>query len=263
MKNNDIILDFKIYTEIYVLLTVLVVILVVVYVFKIDFYLADLIYNPYLGWQYKNAWFTSIFIHKVGKYILIFTYMLLWIEYLFRGRFNYSRENKFGFLVLLATLMLGSAIVGYLKQVLNVDCPWDLVRYGGEQTYHGVFIQGLSSHMGHCFPAGHSSAAFTWISLYFYCSIYLPKMRLKVLATVLVVGFIFGFSQQLRGAHFFSHDIYSLLVCLFANMVVYSLAFRHAPRKIMNIPQSLKTYQDLDNEMPTESAKATGVTVIP
>jgi membrane-associated PAP2 superfamily phosphatase len=63
-------------------------------------------------------------------------------------------------------------------------------------------------------------------------------MRLKVLAIVLIVGFVFGFSQQLRGAHFLSHDIYSLLVCLFANMVVYSLAFRYKPRKIMIQTQS-------------------------
>ena len=68
---------------------------------------------------------------------------------------------------------------------------------------------------------------------YFYASVYYPKQRMKVLTTVLILGFIFGISQQLRGAHFLSHDIWSLLVCLFVNIGVYSYAYREKPQEVL------------------------------
>ena len=36
---------------------------------------------------------------------------------------------------LLCSLALGSGLVGGLKSVTNVDCPWDLARYGGAKAF--------------------------------------------------------------------------------------------------------------------------------
>jgi len=37
---------------------------------------------------------------------------------------------------------------------------------------------------------------------------------------------LFGASQQVRGAHFFSHDLFSLAVCWFSSAVLFVLFFR-------------------------------------
>ena len=39
--------------------------------------------------------------------------------------------------LLLATA-LSTAAVGLLKRWTNMDCPWDLLRYGGDKVYYGV-----------------------------------------------------------------------------------------------------------------------------
>ena len=47
------------------------------------------------------------------------------------------------------------------------------------------------------------------------------------LVTGLSAGLLFGISQQLRGAHFVSHDIWTLGIC-WATASLVSMAFWHA-----------------------------------
>ena len=61
-----------------------------------------------------------------------------------------------------------------------------------------------------CFPGGHSSAGYAWVALYFFAWVVRPQLRGRLLATALLAGAIFGAGQQLRGAHFLSHDLWSL-----------------------------------------------------
>jgi membrane-associated PAP2 superfamily phosphatase len=39
----------------------------------------------------------------------------------------------------------------------------------------------------------------------------------------LSVGLIFGISQQLRGAHFISHDLWTLAICWFFSLTIFKL----------------------------------------
>ena len=40
-----------------------------------------------------------------------------------------------------------------------------------------------------------------------------PAWRWMALAAGLMIGAIFGWTQQVRGAHFLSHDLWTLLIC--------------------------------------------------
>lgn len=47
--------------------------------------------------------------------------------------------------------------------------------------------------------------------------------RWLALGTVLVSGLLFGVVQQLRGAHFISHDLWTLVICWFVAAFYYPL----------------------------------------
>jgi membrane-associated PAP2 superfamily phosphatase len=121
----------------------------------------------------------------------------------------------------LATL-LATIMVSALQLTTSLDCPWDMQPWGGRNPYFGLFDArpaGLKS--SGCFPAGHASAGYCWLALYFFLSATLPRWRMAGLAGGLFLGMIFGISQQLRGAHFVSHDVVTLLVCWLTALAVH------------------------------------------
>jgi len=95
-----------------------------------------------------------------------------------------------------------------------MDCPWDLVHYGGDRSYHSLLdFSGYARAKGRCFPAGHASAAYAWFGFYFFALRYFPRYRWPVLGLVIMFGLVFGIGQQLRGAHFLSHDLWTAWLC--------------------------------------------------
>lgn len=104
---------------------------------------------------------------------------------------------------LAASVLVATALVAALKQFSAVHCPWDLPRYGGAALAH--------AGGGRCFPAGHAAAGYAWLALAF-----VPRTmagRRIGLAIGLAAGLVFGIDQQLRGAHFISHDLASAALC--------------------------------------------------
>lgn len=217
---------FKLGKEVYLMFVFAVLALVGIYMYQLDFAIADTIYSLTNSWYYQEQWFTSVFMHQYMKYALILLYLIFILKFFLRDKSTEDEFQRYGKIVLLVTLLFGTFTVSYLKHILQVDCPWALIQYGGDKPYFSLFSYGQAYlPSSHCFPAGHASSAFTWLSLYFYVAIYQPKYRFKILLAVLVMGFILGLGQQFRGAHFISHDVWSMLVCLIVNVIIYKGAF--------------------------------------
>ena len=66
---------------------------------------------------------------------------------------------------------------------------------------------------GHCFPAGHASTGFAFMAAYFGLRQSDSPRALVWLGLALVVGFVLGFAQQVRGAHFMSHTFWTAWLC--------------------------------------------------
>ncbi len=62
---------------------------------------------------------------------------------------------------------------------------------------------------GACFPAGHALSAFAYIGGYFAWRDVDRRIARAWLITVIMVGAWAGVSQQLRGAHFLSHTLWT------------------------------------------------------
>lgn len=197
-----------------------------------DFWLADRFYAWEGGrWALQNSFLTEHLIHRFGRDASTAAWLGVFAFWLFaRMRPALSEWRRpLGFLLLstLIAVMLASG----LKSVTNMDCPWDLSRYGGANAYFGLFdARPAGLERGICFPAGHASAGYSWVALYFFFLFVQPRLRWAGLAIGLGLGLLFGFSQQMRGAHFLSHDVWTLGISWFVALALYlTMARREAP----------------------------------
>ncbi len=111
-------------------------------------------------------------------------------------------------------LLLSLALVSAGKALSHTSCPWDLAQFGGAARYVSHWHWGLrDGGSGHCFPGGHASAGFAFLSLYFAWRDDAPRLARISLVAALLGGLALGAVQQLRGAHFLSHNLWTAWLC--------------------------------------------------
>lgn len=178
-------------------------------------------------WALQNAWVTTHLIHHAGKWASSAAALAAIVLCTHAWRSERAAAWRWPLLYLVLAVALGTGLVSLLKSLTNMDCPWDLARYGGTRPFIGLFsIRPTGMPRGVCFPGGHSSAGFAWISLYFFALMVRPAWRWRGLGVGLLAGGLFGFSQQLRGAHFLSHDLWTLATCWAVSLSLYLLVER-------------------------------------
>lgn len=208
-------------------LTVLLLLTAMIEFFKADQYLADTIYR-FEGntWQLRNALITETVIHKGGKYfsiaLAVCVLAMLCASYLTSGLGSWRYRLRY----LFVASVIGSLMVSIGKAISNISCPWDFERYGGSLNYLSLMEQLWVRNGSHCFPAGHASAGFAWVAIYFVGLHTNSIWRWWGLGFGLGLGLIFGVSQQLRGAHFLSHDVWSFGVCWMVSLIFYHLLLK-------------------------------------
>nr|VFJ56369.1 MAG: Membrane-associated enzyme, PAP2 (acid phosphatase) superfamily [Candidatus Kentron sp. DK] len=175
------------------------------------------------AWPYKEHWFFKGVIHTGGRWLYWSTVVLAlaaWIAGYFRQGLRQYRKH---FLYFLIAALAGPAIVLVAKDLTHLYTPWDLQLFGGAQPYIRLFDPVPDgARVGHAFPAGHASLGYAFFSLYFVAAgIGLsPRLRWAGFLAGLGLGLAFGLGQQIRGAHFPSHDLFSLVICWVAAMAV-------------------------------------------
>ncbi len=116
----------------------------------------------------KDAWWASNLLHTGGRDMMrgvAAVALAMFAASYFKPRFrDWRRPAAF-----VATCLIGATLlVGTLKQVTNVDCPWDLTRYGGTRPFVHLFADRPDAlpHAA-CFPGAHSSSGFALVCGYF------------------------------------------------------------------------------------------------
>lgn len=180
-----------------------------------DQWVADHLFKLEGGrWALQDAWLTRAVLHRAGKWLSTAAALVALLLCFHHWRHGRDRVLRWALLYVVLAIALGTGTVSLLKSLVPMDCPWDLLRYGGHAPYIGLFSTrpaGMAAPA--CFPAGHASAGYAWLCLYFFALLWRPAWRWPALSIGLGSGLVFGIGQQLRGAHFLSHDIATALIC--------------------------------------------------
>ena len=212
----------------------------ILYLFEhtsLDVVIADFWYQFEGGyWSLRKNWFTYEVMHHWGKRLILLIGLVLMALYAASWKVDRLRSWRWSFAFSVTAMILLPSLVAFLKHLSSVPCPWDVSRFGGGLAYlHNLhFTSGISS--GHCFPAGHSSGGFGLFAVYFAFGPFVTRNRSWLLLPGLVTGLAFGFAQELRGAHFISHDLWSVAICWFGALLLFKLAWSlRRPRETLEL----------------------------
>lgn len=141
-----------------------------------------------------------------------------------RMRWRFARRDVW---VAVLTLVTVPAIAGLGKNTTNTFCPAEIRRYGGGVPYVKLCepypANDRPDRKGHCFPAGHASGGFALLGLMWLRRT--KSWRLGGLILGFGTGWWMGGYQMLKGAHYLSHTLVTMLVAW-----IFLLAWRRIVR---------------------------------
>ncbi|MDN8614516.1 phosphatase PAP2 family protein [Variovorax ginsengisoli] len=188
----------------------------------LDLVLARMAGTP-TGFPWRDDWFLNKVMHEGAK--TLSWVLVIGLFAAIRWPVGLLRRLRQGERVQLAATALASVIlISLLKFTSKTSCPWDLQAFGGVAQYVSHWAWGVrDGGSGNCFPAGHASAAFAYLGGYFVFRRASPGVARAWFACTLVAGLALGLSQQMRGAHFMSHTLWTAWFCWVAAFAIDAL----------------------------------------
>lgn len=178
----------------------------------LDLWLAGLSATP-AGFPLRNHPLMTAILHDGARLLAAALLVLLALSAVrpFGPLRHLERGRRLWLLAAVSTCML---LVSAIKRLAQTDCPWDLDAFGGTLPFVSHWDWGAMAgpRPGHCFPAGHASAGFAWVAGWFAWPAGSRAGR-RWLAASLSAGLVLGVAQQLRGAHFMSHTLWTAWIC--------------------------------------------------
>lgn len=183
-------------------------------------------YHPFLsGWLHEGA-------RKLGWVVLALLTAGIWWPV---GALKHLSRRERAWMI--GAVLLALLVVVAIKGVSRTSCPWDLTAFGGTAQHVSHWAWGVrDGGGGHCFPAGHASTGFAFVALAVWLQAVSPRAGAWAWAAVLLAGMVLGWTQQVRGAHFFSHTLWTAWLCWATAMVVHTLTWRPPPHQPSGIP---------------------------
>lgn len=172
----------------------------------------------------RQYWSLAELNHRYVKDILILVYLTLLIGWLISLKLPNWNQRCWEFGYFFCMVVLSTTLIGVLKSQSDHACPWDMII----PTQDGI-LWDFSSTTGHCFPGGHASSGFALITGYFVYRISNSKQAYFFLITGMILGFAMGWAQMMRGAHFFSHNLWTGWITWLINVISYTLLNHKLP----------------------------------
>ena len=177
-------------------------------------------------WPFGHAWLTETLLHDWSKRLLTLVGIVFFLLMITSWLVPRYRKHAKLYTFLFFSSIIGPSIVGALKGATHMYCPRNLTMFGGSKPYIHLFDKVAAGlPIGHCFPGGHSSGGFAFVNLYYFFLVTAPRFRFHGLAFGLLLGIVFSLAQEARGAHFPSHDLFSLAICWFSATVLFHVFY--------------------------------------
>ncbi|GBC55485.1 PAP2 superfamily protein [Stutzerimonas stutzeri] len=197
----------------------------------LDFAISSWFYSTPDGFSGKHSWLLENLLHDRAKQAVIALGLLAiggFVLSLLPTRLAVWRR-QLGYLVL--ALGVSTAIVSPLKTLTGVHCPWSLSEFGGRETFTPLLAERAPTlKPGRCWPGGHASAGFSLLALFFVLRDRRPRLARYALGLALGLGTVMSLGRVMQGAHFLSHNLWTLLFDWTICLACYRLVlYRPAP----------------------------------
>lgn len=145
--------------------------------------------------------------------------------------FALPRSERLWVLALVSASLLAVSLIKLRSQT---SCPWDLDMFGGQARHvsHWHWAQ-ADGGPGRCFPGGHASSGMGFLALCLPWLLPPPgavrpaRTGWRWLAAALATGVVAGAVQILRGAHYPSHTMWTLVICGAVSLLGWLVARQH------------------------------------
>lgn len=181
------------------------------------------------GFALRDQWLLSGVLHQgarsLGWVVLLVLTLTIWWPV---GQLKSLARRERAWMV--GSMYLALVVVVALKGLSSTSCPWDLQVFGGNALHVSHWAWGqLDGGGGHCFPAGHASTAFAFLGAYPWLRRHHSRTAGAWLVGVLMLGALLGLAQQIRGAHFMSHTLWSAWLCWAVALLTHRWASQPHP----------------------------------
>ena len=197
----------------------------------VDFSIAHWFYQPASGFIGAKSYWLENALHDRAKQAVIVFAVLVIVGFLLSFVLQPFKPHRrtLGYLVL--TMAIATSVVTPLKALTAVQCPWSLTDFGGKEIFSSLLDQRpATSHPGRCWPGGHASSGFALLAIFFALRDQRPRLARYALIFALVLGSVFSLGRMMQGAHFLSHNVWTLLIDWMIAVLCYRwLLYRPAP----------------------------------
>lgn len=165
------------------------------------------------GFAYESHWFWRGVLHEKIHWLpwMVEATLLVGAAWPFGSLKSLELARR---LQLALTTLAALAVVSIIKTYSWTSCPWDLSEFGGTALYVSHWAwQVHDGGSGGCFPAGHASAGFAFLGGFFAFRHSAPAASRRWLLAAMTTGLVLGLAQQVRGAHYMSHTLWTAWIC--------------------------------------------------
>lgn len=205
--------------------------LLLFYPTSIDFALARPFHVPGQGFIWRgNFWLEEVLHTGVRQTLALLSIVIIgsFLYSLFPTRLRPWRR-QLGYLVLAISLSTG--IITPLKTLSAVQCPWSLSEFDGPETFSELLSERPhTANPGRCWPGGHASSGFSLLAFFFVFRDSHKRAARVALFTALSLGVACSLGRMAQGAHFLSHNVWTLLLDWFICALCYRWILYKDPR---------------------------------
>lgn len=199
----------------------------------LDFLIQDHLWNPVTGsWLLpRDGGAIRLLLYRLPKILAVLAGLGAIAVTLAprRGRWRAWRPAAMG---LALSLVLVPASVRLGKVLTGVRCPYELTRYGGTHVHRGIIestAEGRGAKGGRGFPGAHATCGFSFLVLAFLAPG--ASARRRALWGALVLGGICSAYQMACGAHFLTHNLFTLVWAWACALLIAHGVRRFRPKK--------------------------------
>lgn len=208
-----------------------------------EFWVSRHFYQPGAGFPLRDSTSFDFWWHLFPKRMMFLLPLWALLQILYgavlrqKKRLNgLRREEWFRWCAIFVIGLLTPVLLSALKKWTNQACPWSLNDFGGTLPYvHLLDSRPWAARSQACWPAGHAAVGLSllvvsfvggWPRAVWSAESLLAQARSRWLSAqafacyAVLLSMILGFSQVMRGAHFISHQFWSLWIVLVFNMLL-------------------------------------------